>query len=719
MKNPLIEKFGDEPRWVNWKLQERRGKKTKVPYSPINNKLASSTDESTWSTYEDAISKSKNIGIVFTPEKTLLGIDIDHCLNAEGQLDHEHKEKIWDLIKEADTYTEVSPSGRGLHLYFILTEPLSLESNRSGSFECYTEGRYFTVTGFSFGSEKSVRTIEPNEAIEFLQIIGYPWKEAKTKDRQQVDSVTYDLLSDDDILTKMFASKNGKEIRDLYDGNITSQGGDISKADMSLCMHLAFWTRKNATQMEVIWLLSPLGQREKTQQRKDYRDRTIRNAIEACSSVYESYSEKFEKENPELELLFTINSKKDKVYTQCTENICRVLRHHEEFKGRIRYDTFTNKMEIRDKEKWRDVEDNDAIVIQTRISILFSMFQKVGKEMVFDAISTVAKENTIDSAHDYIRNLQWDGKARLDTWLVETYGVPNDEYHQKVGSNWLKGLVKRIAHPGCKFDYVLVLEGEQGTKKSTSLGVLGGSWHVETTMSTDTKDFFMQFQGKAIIEFSEGETLNRTEVKRMKAIITTQSDKYRPAYGRTSIDFPRRCIFAMTTNQTEYLKDETGNRRWLPIACVGEANVEWLTANRDQLFAEAYKRVIVDNETTWEFPEEETKRMQDSRRVTDANTELIQDWYFNKLTESQKKEGITVNQVWRDAVNNSFNNKPLDKYNEMNLSTVLKYGLGLIKQRRMIDGLRATRWFRKGDEEVEFTLIAPKQKDFGAFDEES
>ena len=200
-------------------------------------------------------------------------------------------------------------------------------------------------------------------------------------------------------------------------------------------------------------------------------------------------------------------------------------------------------------------------------------------------------------------------------------------------------MVKRIVFPGCKFDYVLVLEGEQGIKKSMSLAVLGGNWHSETTMSTDNKDFFMQFAGKAIIEFSEGETLSRTEVKRMKAIITVQSDRYRVPFDRMTQDFPRRCVFAMTTNQSEYLKDETGNRRWLPVAVVAEeANIEWLQANRDQLFAEAYSRVLA-GEKIYEFPKEETERQQAARMIHDPNADLVAEWYYNELRiEEREKE---------------------------------------------------------------------------------
>jgi putative DNA primase/helicase len=343
-------------------------------------------------------------------------------------------------------------------------------------------------------------------------------------------------------------------------------------------------------------------------------------------------------------------------------------------------------------------------------------FVKVPKEMVFDAMMKVARENTFDSAIDYLQGVKWDGTPRLDQWLTHTYGTPDDLYHQKVGSNWMKGLVRRIMVPGCKFDHVLVLEGEQGTRKSTSLMVLGGDWHVETAMSTDNKDFFMMFQGKAIIEFSEGETLSRTETKRMKAIITTQVDKYRPAYGRMSVDFKRRCVFAMTTNADEYLKDETGNRRWLPVKCYGTANIDWL---RDQLFAEAYHRVMVLNETTWEFPDELMKEAQDLRRLHDPWEDLIAEWYF-ELTQRERDLGITVHDAYIKAVHKGSNSiKPMARFEEMNISEVFRRVLRLDKRRTFLKGVRAYRYYQAGAPELteeDKKEIEDSKKDFKDFE---
>lgn len=702
-----------EKRWVLWNLEEVNGRSTKVPYS-VQGKHASSTDASTWTDYKTAKRANEvfgsGIGIVFTPAETLLGIDIDHVINEKGIIEHAEAETIKRLIKEADTYTEVSPSGTGLHLYLGLDAPLRLVASKHAPFEAYTSGRFFTYTEDSYpakGKAKSIRTVSPEEALGILKIIGYPWgKGEPVAGMTAGELLEAPHFTDEEILPRMFASKNGAAIQALYEGDLSAYDNDHSRADAAFLNHLAFWSGKHGGQMERVWLASPLGARPKTQNpknRKNYVLRSIEGAIKNCKETYKVRVVSDEDETLGVDFLYLIGAKGTKLYSQNTENMCRILRQHEDYAGRFRYDEFTQTFEMQAKNaagvlSWRPFEDSDAIDVQTGIQILYPFFRKVGKEMVYDAIVKVSKEARYDSALDYLRGVKWDRKARLDSWLTLAYGAPDDAYHKAVAANWFKGMVKRIAQPGCKFDYVLVLEGEQGSKKSTSLHVLGSvgkqSWHVETTMSTDSKDFFMQFQGKAIVEFSEGETLSRTEVKKMKAIITMQSDKFREPYARISIDHPRRCAFAMTTNQEQYLKDETGNRRWLPVRVVkDEADIEWLESNRDQLYAEAYHRVIVMTESVHDFPKAETKAQQDSRRISDPNEDRIADWYMNdQFVPYQLKveDGITIQMVHQQALSGFGSMK---KFEEMAIADVLQNTLKLIKKRKMVNGVQGIRWF--------------------------
>lgn len=241
------------------------------------------------------------------------------------------------------------------------------------------------------------------------------------------------------------------------------------------------------------------------------------------------------------------------------------------FKGCMRHNVWTGRKEFKEGTQWVPLTDYHHMLVRSEIQKEFSddAIRKVSANAVQLAVDQCCYENAYDAVREYFASLKgtWDGTPRLNTWLANTYGTPDDVYHRAVGSNFLKGMVKRALQPGSKFDYVLVLEGPQGIGKSTSLSVLGGEWHTETTIAPDHKDFYMALQGHLIVEFSEGETLSRSEVKQLKAVISATKDTFRPPYGRETLDFPRRCVFAMTTNQSEYLKDETGNRRWLPVEC--------------------------------------------------------------------------------------------------------------------------------------------------------
>ncbi len=380
------------------------------------------------------------------------------------------------------------------------------------------------------------------------------------------------------------------------------------------------------------------------------------------------------------------------------ENVYRTLGADEILREKFRDNTFTGVVESNfERDHWEALQRSDITGVVMYLMRTYAHFEHVPHTCVEDAIMHYVKKHRYSPASKWLSELVWDEKARLDSWLSTVYGVEDDVYHRAVGANWLKGLVKRIVQPGCKFDYVIVLEGKQGMRKSTSLSVLGGEWYVETVFTPDNKDFFMIFAGKAIVEFSEGETLSRTEAKRLKAVITMQHDKYRPPYERAAKEFPRQCVFAMTTNQEQYLKDETGNRRWLPISCVKEADIEWLRANRDQLYAEAYHRVITLKEKTYEFPEAETRMQQQMRQTTDPREEQIYDWYFKTLTKAEREDGITTRQAYVCGVQGlvaeamTFG-KEMGKMEEIIIGAILRESLFLKRSR--VRGESSARFYR-------------------------
>jgi len=387
-------------------------------------------------------------------------------------------------------------------------------------------------------------------------------------------------------------------------------------------------------------------------------------------------------------------------YPKCVENIFVILTHHPDFAGNFRFDLWTNKMEIRKKgNEWGYIKEYDYIYIQRIIQRLYNQFSTIGKELVIDAVESACRENTYDSAENYLRSLEWDMKPRLKSFISNSFNVEKSKYHSAVGENFFKGMAKRIIDPGCKFDTMVILVGDQGIEKSKAFETIASKpWYVETALNVENKDFFMQFQGKLIVEFSEGETMSRSDAKHLKAVVSTPVDTYRASYGRITEDHPRRCVFTMTTNQIEVLKDETGARRYYPINVDQQVNIQYIKDNRDQLFAEALYRVECLNEKFWEYPEEESKNAQAQFMVRSQFEDTIDKWLENPIGMNGHKidiesNGLIISDIWVYCLNGDKSR--FSKRDEMAIGLAL-VGLGYEKSKRMIDGIRKVRWYKKG-----------------------
>lgn len=212
---------------------------------------------------------------------------------------------------------------------------------------------------------------------------------------------------------------------------------------------------------------------------------------------------------------------------------------------------------------------------------------QLSKENLNSAIELAGARQAFHPVKDYLHSLKWDGKKRAEKLFITYLGAADNEYHREVCRLTLLAAVTRIFEPGHKFDFMPVLEGMQGKRKSTFVKVLAKNWFSEMDHVDDKNKAIETMSGSWILEFNEMQQFSRADVNRVKAFLSATDETTRLAYERNPRKFLRQCIFIGTTNQKEYLKDETGNRRFWPVLCeILRIDIDKLKRNVDQIWAE-------------------------------------------------------------------------------------------------------------------------------------
>jgi len=274
-------------------------------------------------------------------------------------------------------------------------------------------------------------------------------------------------------------------------------------------------------------------------------------------------------------------------------NAITALRGAPEWSGALAYNEFANCTVLRKPAPWMKpganlqeewTQNHDVLATEW----LHHQGIFVSVDVTGQAIEAVARECPFHPVRTYLKDLTWDGTSRLESWLSEYLGVDPSPYAAAVGSRWMISAVARVFEPGSKADCCLILEGEQGIRKSTALCILAEPWFTDEIADLGSKDAALQTRGVWVIEIAELDSMSRSEVGRIKAFMSRAIDRFRPPYGKRLITSPRQCVFAGSVNHGTYLRDETGGRRFWPVECKAAViDTDGLAVIRDQLWAEA------------------------------------------------------------------------------------------------------------------------------------
>lgn len=308
---------------------------------------------------------------------------------------------------------------------------------------------------------------------------------------------------------------------------------------------------------------------------------------------------------------------------------------------------------------------------------------------ITDALMSVAAEHEFHPVQEYLKGLKWDGHPRirqLQKDVMRLTAGPHTALNDMILRRWFVSAVARALNPGCKVDTVLILQGKQGVKKSSFFSTLAEPWFSDSPVDIDNKDGMMVLGRSWILEWPELESMSRArDQTTVKAFISSRKDVFRPPYGRTLVEVPRSSIFVGTTNEDEFLTDETGNRRYWPIGGCNEVfDLNLLQTWRDQLWAEAVHAHVAGEQ--WWLTDEEAALLDE--RLKDY--ERRDPWDEPILTLVAGKNEVTTAALLKSLnVGIEFQNRTA----QMRVAACLKRN-GFERGPRTKEGTRS--WVRRG-----------------------
>lgn len=680
----LLPAFGEGSLWCCWRVKER-GPDTKPAKVPSDGKRNIQTDSpGDWLPWDKAriIYESNTaangyggVGVLMSSLPGMVGIDIDKCLEG-GEVKAEFAEVV-TAIEAMGSYVEVSPSGAGLRAFVFGSLPDGCRE-RVGEVEIYgpASTRYLTVTGRAWSGVGARGVSENQPAVDgLLARFGF-LKPTDPRDALyltnasrgagNLDDEFWPDVTDDEIAKLMRVNNRRGLVTRLLDGKTEDAGGDHSKADFMLCCQIANFTR-DEDQIDRLFRKSGL-MRPKWNERRGsdaYGNQTIYSALDAVEKAGENYWSRQTAKTAEK----AIDRAKAKGHQErAAETLEGGSSDLRDSKGRLRQNVYvSSQLLYRDRRLigavWFDefaqhprktqvfsqalgrAFDGEALIDDDILGVAVWLAREWGINVKLQdaraallAWAGMTRRNPVAAQLDALADA-WDGVPRLDRWLVDYCGASDAggelaEYFAAAGSRWLLGVVARAYGPA-KVDCMLVLEGRQGAGKSTAARILAEavspSCFLEGFELGSGKDALLGLRGKLIAEWGELSGLSKHDAEALKNFLSREIDSYRDPYGVTTRDFPRTCCFIGTTNESVYLRDVTGNRRFWPVQ-VGRVDAARLRQDAPQLWGEAVHRFrqgsrwwIDDQQESGELLKIIT-REQHARLVPDAWAEVVEDF---------------------------------------------------------------------------------------------
>lgn len=323
-------------------------------------------------------------------------------------------------------------------------------------------------------------------------------------------------------------------------------------------------------------------------------------------------------------------------------NVSLIVQRLPDFKNKIWYDVFRGKMYTSlGAGAEREYEDEDDLVITHFIQHTLGL-EKFNSKLVAEGVRHASYVNRRNSLTDWLDGLIWDQSPRLDTWLADCLGVERNEYSDAIARNWPIAMVARAYSPGCQMDNMIILEGKMGLRKSSFLKNLGGPWYKALSSDFGSKAFLESIIGAWIIEIPDMTGFNRADHSRVLATVTIRSDEWRRSYGRHSKSHLRTCVFAATSETSDYIEERRGMRRYWPILCK-EISLDALASQREQVFAEAIVRYN-SGDHWYDMPDRATDEQLDRAGDVDAWTGPVLD-YMDTIWNERVKLEVNAAQI--------------------------------------------------------------------------